>query len=249
VTLAEFLYPLRAKAKGEQVLAALYFLKHQMDFPQATPSRIRTDLMDAQVPRAKTANYSAVLARLVPRVHRVGSGRWEITETGEKYVRTVLGLTLDREADLAPQDVGVLAKLAAALSDDAERDYVEEAIKCLEVGARRASVVFLWAGAVHNLREKVWSQNQPPSIEAALKSHNPKARPFKKKGDFANVSDSDLLQIGQDFEIIDKNDKTMLSQALDLRNSCGHPVKYKPGEKKVSSFIEDVLQIVFEVEP
>jgi hypothetical protein len=68
-----------------------------------------------------------------------------------------------------------------------------------------------------------------------------------QKADFANVSDADLLQIAQDFEVVDKNEKTMLGQALDLRNSCGHPVKYRPGEKKVSSFIEDVLQIVFGV--
>jgi hypothetical protein len=36
-----------------------------------------------------------------------------------------------------------------------------------------------------------------------------------------------------------------LEEALNLRNRCGHPTKYRPGEKKVSSFIEDVAGIVF----
>ena len=48
-----------------------------------------------------------------------------------------------------------------------------------------------------------------------------------------------------DLSIFDKSEKRQLGQALDLRNDCGHPVKYKPGEKKVSSFIEDVTSIVF----
>ena len=29
------------------------------------------------------------------------------------------------------------------------------------------------------------------------------------------------------------------------RNRCGHPGKYKPGVKQVSSFIEDIISIVF----
>jgi hypothetical protein len=44
--------------------------------------------------------------------------------------------------------------------------------------------------------------------------------------------------------VFDRSEKKQLKQALDLRN-CGHPVKYKPGERKVSSFIEDVINVVF----
>jgi hypothetical protein len=37
----------------------------------------------------------------------------------------------------------------------------------------------------------------------------------------------------------------MLEHGLDLGNACGHASKYTPGGKKVSSFIEDVVGIVF----
>jgi hypothetical protein len=43
---------------------------------------------------------------------------------------------------------------------------------------------------------------------------------------------------------VDKAEKTTLSEALDLRNRCGHPSRYH-GVKKVSSFLEDVIGIVF----
>jgi len=45
--------------------------------------------------------------------------------------------------------------------------------------------------------------------------------------------------------VLDKNEKDILEEALNLRNKCGHPGKYKLGPKKVSSFIEDIVNIVF----
>lgn len=249
MTLAEFLYPIRARPKGDQVVAALFFIKEANPvFSSVSPAKLKSDLANAQIPRANSANYSSVLARLVPKVHRVDSGEWEITETGEKYVRQMLDLPAEAVEPIpAEEDVDALSKLSSSLETEAVRDYVDEAIKCLKAGARRAAVVFLWSGAVYTLREEIWEAQTPSAIDAALKAHNPKTRAFKLKSDFANVPDVTLLQIAQDFELIEKNDKTMLGQALDLRNTCGHPVKYLPGEKKVSSFIEDVLQIVLEL--
>jgi hypothetical protein len=49
----------------------------------------------------------------------------------------------------------------------------------------------------------------------------------------------------QDLALIDKGEKATLEEALNLRNRCGHPTRYKPGVKKASSFIEDVVGIVF----
>jgi hypothetical protein len=103
--------------------------------------------------------------------------------------------------------------------------------------------VFLWTGAVSSIRDLLWVQGAP-AIEAALQVRNPRAK-FKKKADFENVKDSELMQIAQDFEIYDKSQKKRLGEALDLRNDCGHPVKYRPGEKKVASFIEDLIGIVW----
>jgi hypothetical protein len=45
--------------------------------------------------------------------------------------------------------------------------------------------------------------------------------------------------------LLDKGEKDTLIDALNLRNRYGHPTKYRPGEAKVKSFIEDVLGIVF----
>ncbi len=143
-------------------------------------------------------------------------------------------------------DVRDLEALAAKVKDETVRDYLGESIKCLKVDARRAAVVFLWAGAVHTIREMIWNTAaNAKAIDAALKNHNPGARNFTKKGDFDYVNDAALLEITMDLTVFDRSEKKQLKQALDLRNDCGHPVKYRPGEKKVSSFTEDVISIVF----
>ena len=83
------------------------------------------------------------------------------------------------------------------------------------------------------------------AVATALLKHDSKARPIKTVDDFTFSKEVHQLQVAQDLGLLDKAEKTTLGEALDLRNRCGHPNKYSPGVKKVSSFIEDVISIVF----
>ena len=74
---------------------------------------------------------------------------------------------------------------------------------------------------------------------------DPKAKPIKKVDDLVLVKESVLLLSLQELGLVDKNQRSVLEDCLNLRNKCGHPGKYKVGEKKVSSFIEDLVGIVF----
>jgi hypothetical protein len=162
--------------------------------------------------------------------------------TGEKYIRK--SFAIEDEGPVAEHDARALEQLAAKIEDEATRGYILESIKCLKTAAYRAAIVFLWTGAVSALRDAIWDQEKPRDIEAALQAHRANAK-FKKKGDFAYVKDSELLQIAFDLSLLDKTEKLALGQNLDLRNGCGHPTKYNPGEHKTSGFIEDVVGIVF----
>lgn len=205
---------------------------------------VRAALIQARVPGAKGMNLHQALARSGRYAHQLRrGGPWEITESGQQHLRDRYGVSEMAPRTRLQTDVRALRDLARRVSDEATRDYVDEAVECLQVGARRAAVVFLWSGAVATIREAVWGHGAP-SIEAALQRHNPKAK-FTKKNDFDYVKDADLLQAAQDLSVYDKSQKRHLGDALDLRNDCGHPVKYKPGQKKVESFIEDVVGIVW----
>jgi hypothetical protein len=244
VTLLEFLHPIRTNGRKEQVLAVLYHAKHFQDADSLNVSQIRDGLKRARVPQWKTINISDALNEAVPYADRVGPrGIWEITSTGEEFVRDVLALPSKAPSPVQPE-ASALDDLAKRQQDQAVRGYIDEAIKCLGVDALRAAVVFLWTGAARTLQDKALAMGSR-QLNAALQKHDPKARNVTKIDDFAWVKDKTLLLACGELELLDKGERGTLEEALNLRNRCGHPTKYKPGSARVASFIEDVVGIVW----
>src|SRR4051794_40715849 len=103
MTLAEFLQPVRGASKGDQLLATLFYFKHVEGKSGMTTGQLRDELARARIPRAKDANPSAALARLIPKVDR-HLGDWSLTDTGEKYVQIDLGLDLGHATSQVVQD-------------------------------------------------------------------------------------------------------------------------------------------------
>jgi DNA-binding MarR family transcriptional regulator len=246
VTLVEFLAPLKSSSNRNQVLAVLYYQQRYGGSTAMTVETIRAALGRARVPKAKTMNVADVLAKsgeYVDSPSSDGSRRlWQLTPTGEKYVRELLDLPA-AEPEIE-HDVGALTALAGRVQDDTVRGYVEEAIKCLQVGALRAAVVFLWSGAIHTLHVEALNGSHH-ALNAALQKHYPKAKTVSKVDDFAYINDRTFLEATVDVGLLDKGERDTLIEGLNLRNRCGHPTKAVPGVKKASSFIEDVLTIVF----
>lgn len=241
-SLVEVLHPLRKASQKDQVLGVLYWYSIQEGVTEVTTGQVREALVRARLPRAVKINVTRALNKATPYVDRIGPrGIWALTETGTSHIEGVLGIGPNPPA--AKHDVGNLHALASSVPDDSVRGYIEEAVTCLEVGALRAAVVFLWTGAVATLRDDLWPSGAK-EIEQSLQRTRQNAK-FKRKDDFVNVKDVDLLQLAQDLGRLDKTEKQTLHHALDLRNACGHPTKYRPGAAKVGGFIEDLLGIVF----
>ena len=117
-------------------------------------------------------------------------------------------------------------------------------MKCLSVGALRAAIVFLWAGVVRKIQQEVYKFSHS-ILNSAIIKYDPKARNITKIEDLAYIKEKTLILASLELGIFDKSEKDILEEALNLRNKCGHPGHYKPGVKKASSFIEDVVSIVF----
>jgi len=246
VTLVEFLAPLATAGNREKCLAVLYFYQRYLSKDSLTVEQIRTALHHARVPKWSNVNIADVLNKSGAYVDSPGlednRRLWKLTPSGEKHIRTILKLpTAEPEIE---HDVTTLEGLAVKVSDLIARGYIEEAVKCISVGALRAAVVFLWTGAIRTLQQKAFAKGTT-KLNPAIVKHDPKARTVKKLEDFAYIKDSILLLALQELGILDKGEKTTLEEALNLRNRCGHPTKYKPGISKASSFIEDVVGIVF----
>jgi hypothetical protein len=246
MTLAEFLAPLWSSPQREKCLAVLYYHLHYRNVPALTVEQIREQFIRARVAKASRINVADVLNKtgaFLDSAGVVGNRRlWQLTLSGEKHIRSALNLPPSQPE--IEHDVTTLEALAAKVSDLVVRDYVLEAIKCLSVGALRAAIVFLWTGAIRTLQQEA-IDNHHATLNSAITKHDPKARTLTKLEDFAYIRDATALLAFQDLGILDKGEKATLGEALDLRNRCGHPTKYMPGVKKASSFIEDVVGIVF----
>lgn len=193
-------------------------------------------------------NVADVLAKAGHLVDTSGvkDGRrlWEITESGEQAIRETLGLSApDPEIE---HDASSLMTTAAELSDPVTRDFIEEGIRCLQVGALRAAVVFIWSAAVRQVQERILDSRDHQAIADSFQRHDPRARIPSKIEDFGYVKDKTTLLVARDVGALDKGQKDTLEEALSLRNRCGHPTKYKPRANRVFGFIEDVVGIVFD---
>lgn len=248
VTLTEFLASVRRGTVRDQALAAMYYAAEYDSVAVFTVEDIRALLVRARMPRAAKVDLSMPLARAGALVDSPGisGGRklWQLTDSGKGHVRKVLNLP-----DIVIEPVNDIAALEALISQVADpdiHDYLTEALACLQFGALRASVVFLWVGAVRTLQQEAL-RHGTTALTIAVRKHDPKARDITTLDHFAYIKESTLLLAIEGIGMMDKNQRQMLEHALDLRNKCGHPGKYNPGPKKVSAFIEDVLKIVFGV--
>ncbi len=245
-TIVEFLAPLKSGARREPVLAAMYYARTYESTDLLAIEDLRGLLRRARIQGAESMNLSDILAKAGEYVDApgvVGGKRvWRLTETGLAHVREILNIP--RIEPKVEHDVASLATLQSTITDSDVKDYVTESLNCLSFGALRACVVFLWAGATRTLQRQIM-QRPLTDVNAALAKHDPKTRQVKSIDDLAYVKEYLLLLVAQDVGVLDKGQREMLEQALDLRNRCGHPGKYSPGPQKVAAFVEDVLKIVF----
>jgi hypothetical protein len=225
----------------------LYYNAHYKDTPAMSSTEVRVGLREARVPGASSVNVSDVLARSghfvdAAETNQRGHRLWRLTDSGARHLRQELGLP-DEQPEIE-HDVAALSRLAHRVSNDVVRSYFEEAILCLRVNALRAAIVFVWSGAIRTLQEEALSRGAS-AVSQAVQKHDARAKQVQKIEDFSAIRDVTTLLACRELGLIDKGEWQTLDEALGLRNRCGHPTQYRPGVKKASSYIEDVVGIVY----
>jgi hypothetical protein len=245
MTLVEFIAPVVKSTNATKVLVLLFYKDRYENVPSLNVTQIGVALKSARVPNTSKINVSDVLNKCGSHVNRVmvdGKPVWEITESGKAHVRTLLKLPL-RDAEIE-HDVTTLSAMLPKIPDADIREYFAEGLKCLQADALRATVVFIWLAAIRTVQQNIL-KHSVADINNAIKKHDPKAHTVTKLDDFSYIKDKLSLLAAKELGELDKSQKDALEEALNLRNKCGHPVKYNPGVKKVSGFIEDVISILF----
>lgn len=201
---------------------------------------IRSLAVAAGLGAARKWNISAILGASKGLVVRV-TGGWRLTTAGRKRVSELVGpLGTFTTTSVATS----LRSQLPAITDVRSREFLEEAIECLENGLLRAAVVLTWVGAVSVLHKEVVSSHLS-EFNGEASRRDSKWRPAKNADDLGRMKEIDFLNILERLSIIGKNVKQELEGCLRLRNSCGHPNSLKIGQSRVSSHVEILLLNVF----
>ena len=246
MTLVEFIAPLKNGTHRDRILALLYFAHRYENQNALSADQIKQLLRKARVHRWTKVNVPDVLSKsghYVDSPGNEGNKRlWCLTPSGTGYIQELLNLP-SAEPEIE-HDIGSLSIILKKIADKQIKDYIDESVKCLQVNALRACVVFLWAGAIRTIQNRLL-RYPLADLNKALQKHYPKARRVKTIDHFAYIKDKIILLAALEIGLFDKNQKDTLEESLNLRNRCGHPGKYVPGVKKVSGFVEDIVNIVF----
>jgi hypothetical protein len=158
-------------------------------------------------------------------------------------VQTLVGPLLQSPV---AQVIPHLRALLPKVNNSQVSSFIEEAVRCLELGLMRSGVVLSWVGAVAVLYDNVIA-NHLVAFNAEAVKRLPKWKNAKTPDDLARMQESDFLVVMESAQIIGKSVKQELEACLRYRNAAGHPNQLKIGEARAAAHVETLIQNVFSV--
>lgn len=168
---------------------------------------------------------------------------WELSAQGAKIVAELANIRLP--STISKKVVADTRQHLSAISSKDAKEFIEEAVQCLENGQYRAAVVFSWIGAISILHDAV-VKNHLTSFNIEALKRDSKWKAAKNSDDLGRMKEYNFLDVLEAIGLIGNNVKqTLQSQCLKLRNACGHPSSLKIGELVVAAHIELLILNVY----
>lgn len=168
---------------------------------------------------------------------KYGPGAYALSVFGQKELQDYVGSTQG-----TPTGQSALTALVGKIAGDAEQRFLAEAIACVDVKARRAAVVMVWAMTVDHLERYVLNHKLPEFNGAWAKRNDCKGRTVVGRDDFLEIRDEKtFIEILRSGSIITNDVRKILDEKLGFRNTCAHPNDIVIPDSKVLSAIEDLV--------
>jgi len=173
--------------------------------------------------------------------------KWHATSEGQQYINILTKNKVNSKNNIVESDFD--DDLINQITDKDIRLFTEQAVGCYKAGFYRASVVLAWEGAMSVLYDYVIKNHLIDfNTEAThrLQSRREKWKPAKNVDDLTNMKESEFLEILAKLSVIGGDVKKELLHNLTLRNSCGHPNSLSIGKFAVASYLEFLVNNVFQ---
>jgi hypothetical protein len=125
-----------------------------------------------------------------------------------------------------------------------QKSFLEEAISCFEIKSYRASIVMSWLLAMDTIYEYIIKKKIVEFNSAIQLQGKYKKIIIATKDQFGEFKESDFIEILRVAKLISNDQRKILVEKLDFRNTCAHPNSIVIKESKAISFIEDIVENV-----
>lgn len=139
-----------------------------------------------------------------------------------------------------------LRSLLPLIQNQSEAEFLDEAIKCFEVEAFRATIIMIWLLAIDHLYSFILANKQAHfNLELSkVTDRRVKVMEVKIKDDFSDIPEGKFIELCRASGIISNDVRKILDEKLGIRNSSAHPSSIKIGRGKAFEFIEDITNNV-----
>ncbi len=161
----------------------------------------------------------------------------------ERVHEEELGKTL-QSGPARTEATHALNNLLVQLVDRDEKTFLQEAIDCYAIDARRAAIVMIWILTVHHLYKYIL-KHKLPAFNTALANVKDKRVKIQKVtcvDDFSEIPESIFIQVSRSAKLISNDVRKILDVKLGIRNSYAHPSAVLISQVKTTDFIIDLIQ-------
>jgi hypothetical protein len=178
------------------------------------------------------------------------AGRFGLTMVGLSEVEAYLTDKNQPEVEvdsLLKGAIPYLEKVIAKVSVANQRKFMAEAIACLGVDAKRATIIMTWAGSIAHLYDYIIADRaRLENFNAALKKRSDKYSKLKVSSydHFSDIPESIFIEVCRSAKLISNDVRKILDEKLGIRNTCAHPSNVEVHKTKVINFVEDLIDNV-----
>lgn len=140
----------------------------------------------------------------------------------------------------------VLSDLPAALGNNSESIFLDEALRCYQVKAYRAAIVMAWNLAFDHLLQWMLRDTQRLSaFNAAIIKRYPKSNvQIVCHDDFSQLKEFEFIEVCSTANLMPKNVIEILRDKLKRRNAAAHPSSVTILEPQAADTITDLVNNV-----
>ena len=137
----------------------------------------------------------------------------------------------------------ILSDVVASISNQEQRVFAEEALRCFSVQAFRAAIVMTWNLAYDHLCR--WIHSDEDRLKKFNKSHSvkfPKSKlEFVRLIDFSDEKEFNVIETAAHAKLLTKSRAEIMKEKLKRRNAAAHPSDVVVSQSQAEDVITDLI--------